>query len=85
MSIIESLRTKFEALMPYMDEKLRRLWAASEAGTLGKGGVIPILRNNARVNEKRGGKKRVNELLGKSEMLHVPKRKKLVLHFISII
>ena len=23
MSLIESLRTKFEALMPYMDEKLR--------------------------------------------------------------
>ncbi len=39
MSIIESLRTKFEALIPYMDEKLRRLWAASEAATLGKGGV----------------------------------------------
>ncbi len=42
MSIIESLRTKFEALMPYMDEKLRRLWAASEAGTLGKGGVRTV-------------------------------------------
>ncbi|MDJ0591091.1 MAG: ISAzo13 family transposase [Pleurocapsa sp. MO_226.B13] len=39
MSIIESLRTKFEALMPYMDEKLRRLWAASEAATLGQRGV----------------------------------------------
>ena len=42
MSIIESLRTKFEALMPYMDEKLRRLWAASEAATLGKGGVRTV-------------------------------------------
>ena len=42
MSIIESLRTKFEALMPYVDEKLRRLWAASEAATLGKGGVRTV-------------------------------------------
>lgn len=42
MSIIESLRTKFEALMPYMDEKLRRLWAASEAATLGKQGVRTV-------------------------------------------
>ena len=42
MSIIESLRTKFEALMPYMNEKLRRLWAASEAATLGKGGVRKV-------------------------------------------
>ena len=42
MSIIKSLRTKFEALMPYMDEKLRRLWAASEAATLGKGGVRTV-------------------------------------------
>ena len=42
MSIIKSLRTKFEALMPYMDEKLRRLWAASEAATLGKGGIRKV-------------------------------------------
>ncbi|NEQ88496.1 MAG: hypothetical protein F6K26_53845, partial [Moorea sp. SIO2I5] len=36
MSIIESLRIKFEALVPYMNEKLRRLWAASEAVALGE-------------------------------------------------
>ena len=28
--------------MPYMNEKLRRLWAASEAATLGKGGVRTV-------------------------------------------
>ncbi len=28
--------------MPYMDEKLRRLWAASEAATLGKGGIRKV-------------------------------------------
>ena len=39
MSIIESLRIKFEALVPYMNEKLRRLWAASEAVALGEDGI----------------------------------------------
>ncbi|NEN99125.1 MAG: ISAzo13 family transposase [Moorea sp. SIO3I7] len=39
MSIIESLRIKFEALVPYMNEKLRRLWAASEAVALGENGI----------------------------------------------
>lgn len=39
MSTIEALRTKFEALIPYMNEKLRRLWAASEAVALGQGGI----------------------------------------------
>jgi hypothetical protein len=34
-----------EALIPYMDEKLRRLWAASEVVLLGKGGVKLNCRN----------------------------------------
>ena len=42
MSTIEALRTKFEALIPYLDEKLRRLWAASEAVALGKGGIKTV-------------------------------------------
>ena len=42
MSIVEALRRKFEALIPYMDEKLRRLWAASEAVALGKGGIKTV-------------------------------------------
>ncbi len=39
MSIIENIRTKFEALIPYMDERLRRLWAGSEAVALEKEGI----------------------------------------------
>ena len=42
MSIIEEIRTKFEALIPYMDERLRRLWAGSEAVTLGKEGIKTV-------------------------------------------
>ena len=30
MSIIERIRTKFEALIPFMDERLRRLWEKDE-------------------------------------------------------
>ncbi|EGJ33424.1 MULTISPECIES: hypothetical protein [Moorena] len=42
MSIIEDIRTKFEALMPYMDEKLRRLWSGVEAVSLGKEGIKTV-------------------------------------------
>lgn len=42
MSTLEALRTKFEALIPYMDEKLRRLWAASEAVVLGSEGIKTV-------------------------------------------
>ena len=39
MSIIENIRNKFEALIPYMNEKLRRLWAGTEAVAIGKEGI----------------------------------------------
>jgi transposase len=40
--MVEALRTKFEALAPYMDEKLKRLWAGTEAVVLGAGGVDEV-------------------------------------------
>lgn len=40
--MVEALRTKFEALAPYMDEKLKRLWAGTEAVVLGSGGVDEV-------------------------------------------
>ncbi|MDJ0536018.1 MAG: hypothetical protein QNJ70_26605 [Xenococcaceae cyanobacterium MO_207.B15] len=42
MSIIEKIRTKFEALIPFMDERLRRLWAGSEAVALGREGIKTV-------------------------------------------
>ncbi len=42
MSIIEKIRTKFEALIPFMDERLRRLWAGSEAVALGGKGIKTV-------------------------------------------
>jgi hypothetical protein len=39
MTTIEEIKSKFSALVPVMDERVRRLWAASEARTLGWGGI----------------------------------------------
>jgi hypothetical protein len=39
---IPALRTKFEALLPMMDERLRRQWAAAEALALGYGGISTV-------------------------------------------
>jgi hypothetical protein len=40
----EAVRSKFELLRPLMTERLRRQWAACEAQTLGRGGVITVAR-----------------------------------------
>jgi hypothetical protein len=41
-AIIERIRTKYEALSPVMDERLRREWAAAEASAMGWGGVSTV-------------------------------------------
>ena len=40
--VIQSIRRKFRALRPGMDERLRRQWAAAEARELGRGGVTAV-------------------------------------------
>lgn len=39
---IEGIRQKYIGLSPVMDERMRRQWAASEASTLGWGGVTAV-------------------------------------------
>ena len=40
--VIQSVRRKFRALRPGMDERLRRQWAAAEARELGRGGITAV-------------------------------------------
>lgn len=40
----ETLKTKFEALSPVLNERSRRLWAATEAKALGHGGIALVER-----------------------------------------
>src|SRR3954454_11377294 len=42
MTDVGTIRGKFEALRPYLDERRRRLWAATEAQALGRGGVALV-------------------------------------------
>jgi hypothetical protein len=39
MTTIDQMRTRFTAIWPHLDEKGRRLWAASEAKAFGRGGL----------------------------------------------
>jgi transposase len=39
---VESIRTKFCALRPLLDERTRRVWAATEAAALGRGGLSAV-------------------------------------------
>ena len=39
---VATIRAKFEGLRPYLDERRRRLWAATEALALGRGGVTVV-------------------------------------------
>jgi hypothetical protein len=41
-STVETIRTKFAALRPLLDERTRRVWAATEARALGRGGVSAV-------------------------------------------
>src|SRR5437660_1642030 len=42
MESIDIIKRKFAALSPFMDERMRRLWAAAEATGLGRGGVTAV-------------------------------------------
>ena len=42
--IVAILREKYAALKPVMDERTRRLWAATEAKTIGRGGQTAVAR-----------------------------------------
>ncbi len=39
---VKTIRTKFKLLQPLLDERLRRLWAGTEAKTLGVGGITIV-------------------------------------------
>lgn len=39
---IEGIRFRYESLAPAMDERMMRLWAASEAEALGRGGIAAV-------------------------------------------
>jgi hypothetical protein len=41
---IEEIRARYESLGPVMDERVTRLWAASEAKALGRGGIAAVTR-----------------------------------------
>ncbi|HET9848677.1 MAG TPA: ISAzo13 family transposase [Candidatus Dormibacteraeota bacterium] len=41
---IASIRTRWEAIAPHFDERLRRLWACAEARSLGRGGITRVSR-----------------------------------------
>jgi transposase len=40
--IVEQIRSKYEAFSPYLNEKTRRIWAAIESTTLGRGGISQV-------------------------------------------
>src|SRR6266851_278895 len=42
MDDVASIRSRFEALRPFLDERRRRLWAAAEALVRGRGGITAV-------------------------------------------
>jgi transposase len=60
---IESLRAKYEALRPVLDERACRLWAAAEAASLGRGGAAAVMRVTGMSSRRLwAGKKELEEL-----------------------
>ena len=44
MDNVEKIRAKYEALSPALNERMRRLWAGTEARALGRGGIAIVAR-----------------------------------------
>src|SRR5215813_4568781 len=42
MHDVALIRQKYEALKPFLDERVRRLWAGTEARVLGRGGIAAV-------------------------------------------
>ena len=42
MQHVDLIKQKFETLCSFMDERMRRLWAAAEAQALGRGGITAV-------------------------------------------
>jgi transposase len=42
MHDVEGIRQKYEALKPFLNEQVRRLWAGAEARVLGRGGIAAV-------------------------------------------
>jgi DNA-binding phage protein len=42
--VIEQIRSKYRSLLPYLNEKTRRIWAAIESLSIGRGGVSQVAR-----------------------------------------
>ncbi|NJL41373.1 MAG: hypothetical protein HC899_35195 [Leptolyngbyaceae cyanobacterium SM1_4_3] len=40
--VVEQIRLKYDALIPYLNEQTRRVWAAIEARSLGHGGISAL-------------------------------------------
>jgi hypothetical protein len=40
--VFETIQTKYESFLPYLNERTRRVWAAIEANALGYGGVTAV-------------------------------------------
>jgi DNA-binding phage protein len=40
--MVEIIRSKYESLVPYLNERARRVWAATQARSLGWGGITQV-------------------------------------------
>jgi hypothetical protein len=43
-SVVEQIEIKYKHLTPLLNERSRRLWAATEAAALGYGGILALHR-----------------------------------------
>jgi transposase len=59
-SVVKQIETKYKHLSPFLNERSRRLWAASEAEALGYGGIVALHRaTGLSQNTIRGGLKEI--------------------------
>ena len=64
--VVDSLRAKFEAVLPHLDERAQRLVLGAEARSLGHGGIVAVARASG------SARSRVSEGVAELESGHEP-------------
>lgn len=61
MTLVESIRKKFNDLNGVFDERSRRIWAAAEARSIGRGGIARVAEATgmSRMTIRAGARERV--------------------------
>ena len=74
---VEEIRSRYESLSPVMDERVTRLWAASEAKALGRGGIAAVTEATGILGKRIWSGMRDLKEIGRCPPIEAPRRQRV--------